>query len=785
MSKNGFLEGRQRLLVIIFALFIFAIHLSYFMGGLPLALLTSLATFFLLWISQLVWSSPDYGKFRISLAIFSLVGFISLTILQRGHWLVCLLRILKQSELTWAIKIENFLNCFTTPITTHFSLNALVLIFNLLSIYLVLKFLWSDRTMQKNSNSLDRDFEEQSYIEWLKCFRGVLQKNSGYSNDRTFSKTHFIDLQAEIETTKSGLKLKKRVALIPFIKSELENKNILLLGDSGAGKSLTLSQLEERLIKNKNDISLTPIYINCKYWTESKEWVQQGKEPTVDDLKKFIDKSLYRFNGADSKNVLDQDYRKIMERKGKFLFLLDSFDEIPAILELERSDELVKKLWKVIETFVEDHKSRYIVASRFKPESELQSDSDRSIFEILPFSDIQIEKALNESLKYNKDETIKELFTNRSELIPIARNPFMMALLCQYAATEDKNRLPDRQIELYENHFTTRLKSKQCQKKIKKLNLELSVTQIIDKCVDIAWLMFKNNYGLEISVSDLKKELQIISQNKKTNNIIEVLKIAGLIRFGGADKETFSFVHRRFNDYLVVKYLFANPKEVIPDNILNPKWRDILILYYDLVASENPQEAKKIANFCWQKIKNAQESCCDKNDNNKLDALNSIRFLASAFKSKPKYIESIRPDIFKFIEQQVTEKNNIFFAKNSIEAVGILTNEQIDRICLIGLETNNDLISKTAIRYCRHLPKTSKQLQLAIIDYLESILFLEFIRRIQEILFDFKLADGFQRIKRYCCFRILDSSILILFIFLKILFHTPGFTLVFSSAIKV
>ena len=407
MSKNGFLdglEGRHRLLVIIFGLFILAIHLSYFTGGLPLAILMTVATFFILWISQLVWSSPNHGKLRISFAVLSLVGFISLTILQRGHWLVCLLPILKQPELPWTVKIKNFLNCFANPITTEDRyLITLVVVFNLLSIYFVLKFLWRDRPMHKNSNSLDRDFEEQSYIETLKCFRGVLKTNSGYLNYRTFSKTHFIPLQAEIETTKSGLKLKKRVELIPFIQSELTSKNILLLGEPGAGKTLTLSQLENISLEKIDNINLTPIYINCKHWTESKEWEQQGKEPTVADLKKFIDKSLDRLDGAESKKLLEQYYRKIIGRPGKFLFLLDSFDEIPAILDLERSDELVKKIWKVIETFVKDNKSRYIVASRFKPQPELDLNSDLSIFKILPFSDIQIEQALYKPYRINSD----------------------------------------------------------------------------------------------------------------------------------------------------------------------------------------------------------------------------------------------------------------------------------------------------------------------------------------------------------------------------------------------
>ena len=346
-----------------------------------------------------------------------------------------------------------------------------------------------------------------------------------------------------------------------------------------------------------------------------------------------------------------------------------------------------------------------------------------------------------------------------------------------------RDRLPNKQIELYENHLETRLESSQCKQKSEELNLNLSVKQIINICVDIAWLMFKNNYGLEISLSDLQKELQVISSHQNIFKIIEILKVAGLARSGGANKENFSFVHRRFNDYLVAEYLLSHPNEVPWDKILDPKWRDILVLYCDSVSSQKSQEAEKIADFCWQKIKQTQQSCPDQNHNNELDALYSIRFLADAFKSRPEYIKHMQSDIFQFIQQQVKEKNNIFFAKTSIEAVGILTNEQIEQICLIAFKKNNALISETAIRYCRHLPKTSKELQFVIIDYLESIPCLEFIQKSKEILFNCELADGFKRIRGYFCARNRDYIILIVMLGFRLFSLAPLFTIWFLTSI--
>ena len=458
MSKNRFLdglEGREKLLVIVLALLIFAILSSYCVGGLPLVLPMAGAICFLVWISQLIWASPNYGKLRISLAVLNLVASLSYTIISPKAWFLCLLGIFEQSELPRKIKIENALNCLIHSITVEPYLILTVILFNILSIYLILQPRRDRTAIQKNTTSIEPEFEEKSYQEKLKNFCNILKTNLGYSNDRTFSENHFIPLQAEIETSKKNnnlskilplipfinskgnknKKIRKKVDLLTFINSELKTKNILLLGDSGAGKSCTLSALEKRLLEKIDIPNIVPIYVNLKHWTYSKESVQQGKIPTVADLKKFIYDSLYnRVSGTYSEAFLDNYFDKMLQN-GKFLLLLDSFDEIPAILDVKESNDLIEKLSKAIEIFLADIKYGCIISSRLDKKPKLNPD-DLSILEILPFSHLQIPTAFDKYIEFETKEIIKELFRNRTELIPIARNPFMMALLGQYASTK-------------------------------------------------------------------------------------------------------------------------------------------------------------------------------------------------------------------------------------------------------------------------------------------------------------------------------------------------------------
>ena len=65
--------------------------------------------------------------------------------------------------------------------------------------------------------------------------------------------------------------------------------------------------------------------------------MKPGQDPTGEDLRNFIQQSVYqKFTGFNSEIFLRQ-YFELMLRKGKILLLLDSFDEIPGILDAEES----------------------------------------------------------------------------------------------------------------------------------------------------------------------------------------------------------------------------------------------------------------------------------------------------------------------------------------------------------------------------------------------------------------------------------------------------------------
>ena len=280
------------------------------------------------------------------------------------------------------------------------------------------------------------------------------------------------------------------------------------------------------------------------------------------------------------KDFLSQDVKgeplfKRMLEHGYFFIILDSFDEIPQVLDEGESSWLIDKLSEIIYKFLSGgHKSRGILASRIfrRPTDSFDADV---ILEIRPFKENIIITYLNELTYYN-DDLINNLFTKRQELIPVARNPFTAALISSYAK-DYVNQLPQNQTELYSNYIRKRLKS--CKDKINTINrkqkIQIDIDKIIDSAKLIAYILFKE-YGLEMPAKDIVER----SHNTEIESIIEILVYARICRLGSGFDKKLSFVHRRFNEYFVVLNLIDNPAMIPRESIpTDSRWRDSLALF--------------------------------------------------------------------------------------------------------------------------------------------------------------------------------------------------------------
>jgi GTPase SAR1 family protein len=472
--------------------------------------------------------------------------------------------------------------------------SILVFIFAVIAVIAIVfinYFCFKDATaMREHPTPIDEDFPEKTYKERFISFCNFLSDDlTEIDKETNWNMENFTSLDAEVEVQSVSKISRKVTDLLNAIKIDRLSRVFLVLGDPGSGKSVSLRKLCRELLQESEKTGKVPLYINLREWEPQKKWTQETKPDDLHkELSQFIVNNLKaRLYQKSNIDFIDQYFERMFDN-GRFFIVLDSFDEIPAVMDVSENSLLIDNLSKGIYKYLTESKElRGILASRMfrRPSDKFNAET---ILEIRPFTENKVIETLKKSPYYD-DKLVELIFKERQEFVPIARNPFTAALIYSYAR-KYKNNLPKNQAELYSSFIDQRLDG--CRDRIQRKNL--TKEQIIKCAIDIAdTMMITETYGLEACVQELKVKLP----QHPIEDVIDILKYARLGRLGSGDENRFSFVHRRFNEYFVVQRLIEQPHRVPQDAIPNDsRWRDALVLYCE-VAEEN--KAKEIANFCW------------------------------------------------------------------------------------------------------------------------------------------------------------------------------------------
>jgi predicted NACHT family NTPase len=138
---------------------------------------------------------------------------------------------------------------------------------------------------------------------------------------------------------------------------------IHLEGEPGAGKSVALRYVTRvlalRAAKSKALKSSIPIYINLKELNRD-----EGQSIDRNLIESYVLKTLMRANDRNVEEFLDQEFRLGIE-EGRWLFLFDSFDEIPEVLSSTEFDEIIKHYTNALSDFFSGfNQCRGVIASR-------------------------------------------------------------------------------------------------------------------------------------------------------------------------------------------------------------------------------------------------------------------------------------------------------------------------------------------------------------------------------------------------------------------------------------
>ena len=479
-----------------------------------------------------------------------------------------------------------------TPEWLALSINIfLLLIFTLLLIWGLLFIasqcikMWKEqiRPLYYDQAQRRRVRNRQRFAEYIRLEIRQLNNREDWKDYR------FTELEAEVEA--EGKRL--RALPLPFLRStrrglrreetlskalELSLERLILLeGDPGSGKSIALRHVTEKLaqraIEDKSIKSIVPLYINLKRLVRP-----SGAAINRELIEKFVKQELNRIQDRDVEQFLDDEFQTGMQ-EGSWLFLFDSFDELPEILGSVEADATIRSYAQAIDDFLSGFNNcRAIIASRhFRGPKHL----GWPLFRILPLESRRWELIRKAELDPAIEcELSQNLAIAPSEIQEMAKNPMFLGLLCEEMRAGGP--FPTTTHSVFEHYLQTRL-TRDADRLQKRFQLGLvavrAAAERIAFCMTIDAGLGMN--PTRAKIREAMERHQLACENLDGfMTALEYLKLARPERSGmPGDAEAFTFAHHRFQEYFATCIVLSDLTRISPRQLLtDDRWRETAVV---------------------------------------------------------------------------------------------------------------------------------------------------------------------------------------------------------------
>lgn len=296
-------------------------------------------------------------------------------------------------------------------------------------------------------------------------------------------------------------------------------------------------------------------------------------------IRSFVLKSTHR-NDRNIEKYLDDEFQASIQ-DGTWFFLFDSFDELPDVLSSTEADDKIREYRQAIDDFLHGMgRCRGVVASR---PYRGPTGFGWPRFRVLPLTESRqlelIKKANRDSqLQY---EVIGQLGNANEGIRSMASNPFYLTLL--YKHIEGGKPFPENAYSVFATYVEQ--KFSEDEKRLKHL-FQLDTALIRTAAEHIAFCMTASpGLGLNPTRTKLKNAMQNLGMHVWDNfelllDALENMRLARPdVTTNAAQSRSFTFAHRRFQEYFATRAVLQETSRVSPHQLLtDAQWRETAVV---------------------------------------------------------------------------------------------------------------------------------------------------------------------------------------------------------------
>jgi hypothetical protein len=574
-----------------------------------------------------------------------------------------------------------------------------------------------------------RDEAEKGRVRRRQLFAEFVESRVRDLNRREeWSDYRFAELEAEVETVaearrrfhlddllgrRQGLRREKSLSKA-LMKSD--ERLILLRGDPGSGKSVALRFVARRMalkaMESNSASSVIPLYVNLKDF-------RRGDRP-VDGraIEDFVLESLRRRGEREVDRFLNDEFSP-GKAVGGWFFLFDSFDEIPEVLSSTEDDKVVQAYSQAIADFVQGmHSCRGVIASR-----HFRSPQEQGLptFRIVPLSERRkLDLLAKADLRDLEPELVVSLQSLTPELAALSGNPLFLGLLVEYA--KDKGGLPEGWHDVFESFVDRRLQTDR--ERVRKL-FDVSAETLRERSEEIAFTMtHSGGFGLSPAKGALAQAYQEAGFTGRSE-LDKVFKALAWIKLGRIDDEvprpedeTFTFAHRRFQEYFATCVVLREPDRVDPRSLLtDARWRETAVTLFHAQPAHMAEllvEAETI-------LVAAGEGRIENGDYRwPPGVLHLLSLLQSAFAGRATVLPASLRERVGSLLALAAEQGTLTDRKWVLEVAGTMPEEQMAMLLLSAFRGQSNWLREVAFRQVARLgkspPPISAEIRRALIE---------------------------------------------------------------------